>query len=182
MTRLTELTPEEMTPEQKEAVAGILAGPRNRLAGPMNAWLRSPDFCDKAQRLGAFCRFQSSLDKRISELAILLTARHWRAQFEWYAHAPMALAAGLDKAIVDAIRERRRPERMADDETVVYDLFHQLYEARRVEDATYARAKALFGERGVVDLVGVMGYYSLVSMSLNTFEVPLPEGVAEPLD
>jgi len=182
MSRVSELKLEDMTPRQREVYEEIVAGPRKGARGPFNALLRSPDLAEKAQKLGAYCRFQTALEPRVAEMAILMTARQWRANFEWYAHAILAREAGLDPAIIDAIEAEKRPAKMADDEAIVWDFFRQTYDNRRVDDATYARAKAAFGERGVCDLVGVMGYYSLVSMTLNTFQVPLPPGEKAPFD
>lgn len=181
MARIAQLTLEEMTPEQREVARDILATPRKGIGGPFNAWLRSPELADRAQKLGAFCRFGSSLPPRLSELAILLTARHWTAQYEWYAHEPAALEGGLAPAIIQAIRERRRPEGMATDEQVVHDVFSQLHADRRIADDLYARARDILGERGIADLVGIMGYYGLVSMTLNVFDVEVPGGL-KPLD
>lgn len=181
MTRITQLTLEEMTAEQRAVAEAILSTPRKGIGGPFNAWLRSPELADRAQKLGAFCRFGSSLPPRLSELAILLTARHWTAQYEWYAHEPAALEGGLAPAIVEAIRERRRPEGMAADEEVVHDVFTALHADRRISDELYGRARDLLGEGGLADLVGIMGYYTLVSMTLNVFDVEVPGGL-RPLD
>ncbi len=165
-----------MSPEQKKVYDDIVSGPRGGIRGPFAAWLRSPQLADRAQKLGEYCRFNTSLPKRLSELAILMTARHWTAQFEWYAHARLAREAGLDDAIVEAIREHQRPARMADDEAAIYDFCNEAYALHYVTDATYARAIAQFGEASVVELVGVIGYYCLVSLTLNIFKMPLPEG------
>lgn len=180
MSRLSILNPEEMTEEQRKAYDEIAAGPRKRAnVGPFNAWLRSPVLAEHAQKLGAYCRFNSSLSKGLSELAILVTAKTWRAQYEWFAHAPMARDGGISDDIIDAILAGTRPTFAKADEEVVYDICTELYEARRVSDATYAKGVELLGEAGVVDVIGVAGYYGLVSMTLNTFQVALPEG--EPL-
>jgi len=179
--RIDALTPERMDPAQRRVYDTIMAGPRGSMGGPFHAWLHSPELADRAQHLGAFCRFDSSLEKRLSELAILCTARHWTAQFEWYAHEPMARDGGLAQAVIDAVRERRRPAFAHADEAAVYDFCQELYADGRVGSETYARAVAELGQRGVVDLVGILGYYALVSMTLNVFEMPLPDGVAPPL-
>jgi 4-carboxymuconolactone decarboxylase len=181
MSRLAPLEPARLTPEQKKVYDDILAGPRGGIGGPFAAWLRSPALADRAQKLGEFCRFNTSLPKRLSELAILMTARHWTAQFEWYAHARMAREAGLADAIIEAIRVRQRPAAMQDDEAAIYDFCNEAYALHYVTDDTYARAIALFGEPTVVELVGVIGYYCLVSLTLNVFRMPLPDGVEEPL-
>lgn len=182
MARLTPLTPETMDGEQRRVHDDIVGGPRGGVRGPFQAWLRSPTLADRAQKLGEYCRYNSALEPRLSELAILYTARQWAAQFEWYAHEPMARKAGLGQEVIDAIRARRRPDFANADEAAVYDVCSELYATKRVSPATYERAVAALGERGVVDLIGVSGYYALVSMTLNTFEVDLPEGVDPPLD
>ncbi len=173
--------PDKLTARQREVLDAITAGPRGGARGPFAALLRSPELCEKAQELGAFCRFGTSLGPRLSELAILVTAREWTAQYEWFAHARLAREAGLDEAVIDAIRDRRRPEGMAEDEAAIYDLATELYAAKRVSDAAYGRAVAALGEAGVVETIGVMGYYCLVSMVLNVSGVELPEGEPEPL-
>ena len=181
MARLPMPAEEELTDRQRAVLEAIVSGPRGGARGPFAALLRSPELCERAQLLGAFCRFGTSLGPRLTELAILVTAREWTAQYEWFAHARLAREAGLDEAIIDAIRERRRPEAMAADEAAVHDLATELYATRRVGDATYERARAALGEAGIVEMLGVMGYYGLVSMVLNVSGVELPEGEPEPL-
>lgn len=183
MSRMPPLKPEAMTPEQRHAHEAITAGPRGTATrGPFNAWLRSPGFCDPAQRVGAHCRFGNALPPRLFEIAILCTARFWSAQFEWFAHAKLAAEAGIASDIIEAIRQRKKPAFQQADEALVYEFSDELYRNKGVSDALYARAIEAFGERGVVDLVGTMGYYCMVSLSLNAFRVPLPEGEKPPLD
>lgn len=179
--RFPPLTLDEMTAEQRAAAEAILAGPRKRLAGPFNVWMRSPDLGDKLQRVGEYVRFRSSLPGRLNEFAILITARHWTAQFEWYAHLPLALAAGLDPQVAADLADGRRPADMQDDEAAIYDFCIELRRDRQVAEPTYAAIRDRFGERGVVDLIGLMGYYDTVSMTLNIGQVPLPDGQALPL-
>ncbi len=181
MSRLAPLTNETMTPEQRQTADAIRSGPRGGLRGPFEAWLRAPGLADTAQRLGAYCRFGTSLPGDINELAILLTGKHWKAQFEFWAHARLALEAGLDPAIVEAVRTGAPPPFSRDIERVVYDFVTEYLRTLRISEATYRRAIDILGERGTVDLIGVVGYYGLVSMTLNVFEVSLPEGVSEPL-
>lgn len=181
MTRLPQIPTEKLTPEQRRVHDAIVAGPRGGVRGPFAAWLRSPELADRAQKLGEFLRFNTSLSKRLNEMAIIITARAWTAQYEWYAHARLAREAGLDDAIIKAIAERRRPDRMAEDEAVVYDFCTELHRDHRVSDATWKRAVAAFGETGAVELIGVSGYYVLVAMTLNVAEVQLPEGEPLPL-
>lgn len=180
MTRLTTLTPETMTDEQRRAYEEIIAGPRGGIRGPFNALLRSPGMCDHAQRLGAFIRYESVLPGKLRELAICITARHWAAQYEWYAHSKIAREQGLADSILDAIAEKKRPTFSEPAEETVYDFCTQVLQTPEVGDAAYRAATDLLGEQGVVELVGLMGYYCLVALTLNTFQVPLPEG-AKPL-
>ncbi len=181
MPRIPAIDPADMNDAQRQFHDAIVSGPRGGMGGPFQAWIHSPEFADRAQRLGEYCRFNSVLEPRLSELAILITARHWTAQFEWYAHEPMALKGGLSKMVIEAIRERRQPTFDKADEAAVYEFATELYRERTVSDATYASAKTQLGEQGVVDLVGVLGYYVLVAMTLNVFDMPLPEGVPLPL-
>jgi 4-carboxymuconolactone decarboxylase len=179
MPRLAPLDLEALTPAQKEVADAIRGGPRGGLRGPFEAWLRSPGLADTAQKLGAYCRFGSSLPGDINELAILLTGKHWKSQFEFWAHARLALQAGLDPAIIEAVRTGAEPPFTREIERVVYVAVTEYFETHRLSDATYKRAIDIFGEAGLVDLIGVVGYYGLVSMTLNVFEVALPEGEAE---
>lgn len=180
--RFPELTPQTMTPEQRRVAGSIQSGPRGAgLRGPFNALLRSPDLADAVQKVGEIVRFRSSIPARLNELAIIVTGRKWTAQYEFYAHRQLGLKAGLSAEIADAVAAGRRPERMQDDEADVYDFATELLDSGEVSEATYARALARFGERGVIDLVGACGYYTLVSLVLNTAQVPLPPGEAPPL-
>jgi 4-carboxymuconolactone decarboxylase len=172
---------EAMTPAQREVAEAIASGPRGGLRGPFQAWLRSPEVAQRLQKVGEYLRFSSSVPRRLNELAILITARAWDAQFEWYAHHRLALEAGLDPAVAADIAAGRRPASMRDDEAVVYDFCTELRDTRRVGDETLARAQALLGEAGVIDLIAVSGYYDIVSMTLNVAEVPLPDGLEPPL-
>jgi 4-carboxymuconolactone decarboxylase len=174
--RFKPLTVAAMTPEQRTVVDHLLAGERASTSGPFNVFLRSPEMADIAQQLGARVRYHSSLPPRLNEMAILLTARHWTAQYEWYAHKRLALQAGLAPAIVDAIGAGKRPPNLPAEERALYEFQTQLLETRQVSDAAFQAAVAAFGERGVVDLLFNMGYYQLVSMVLNADRYPLPEG------
>ena len=179
--RFPPLSLEAMTPAQREVAEAIASGPRGGLRGPFQAWLRSPETAQRLQKVGEYLRFSSSVPPRLNELAILITARAWDAQFEWYAHHRLALEAGLDPAVAADIAAGRRPEPMRADEAVVYDFCTELRGTRNVSDATLARALDLLGEQGVIELIGVSGYYDTVSMTLNVAEVPLPDGVDLPL-
>ena len=179
--RFPALTPAAMSEEQRAVWAEIMAGPRTSAAGPFKAMLRSPGLMRHAQKLGAYVRFESAIPPRLNELAILMTARKWTAQFEWWAHAQLARQAGLDEAIIEAIRTGQPPAQMQADEAAVYAFCDALLQTGAVPDPVYAVAHALFGERGVVDLVGAVGYYSLVSFMLNVDRTPLPPGETPPL-
>lgn len=174
--RFPPLTYERMTPEQKTMTGHVLAGERGSMNGPFNVLLRSPEMGDLAQKFGAHIRFHSSLPKKLNEFAILITARSWNSQFEWYAHHQYALQAGLSAGIIEAVASGKRPSSMQPDEEVVYNFCSELLHTKEVSDATFQAAVNKLGERGVVDLVGVMGYYHLVSMLLNIDRYPLPDG------
>ena len=179
--RFPPLEMDAMTPAQRQVAEAIASGPRGGLRGPFQAWLRSPDLADRLQKVGEYLRFSSTVPRRLNELAILITARAWDAQYEWYAHHRMAMEAGLDPAAAAAVAEGRRPASMQADEAVVYDFCTELRATRNVSDATLAAALELLGEQGVIDLIAVGGYYDVVSMTLNVAEVPLPDGVPLPL-
>jgi 4-carboxymuconolactone decarboxylase len=170
-----------MTEAQRRVRDAVLAGKRGRMVPPVEVWLRSPGLAERAQSLGEYCRFETALPPRLAEIAILVSARHWRAQFEWWAHARLARDAGIDEAVIEAIRTRREPPLADAQSRLVYRFARALLADGRVDDALFAEAQRLLGERGVVDLVGIVGYYALVSMTLNAFEVPTPDGTA-PLD
>lgn len=183
---------ENLTPEQKALSEAIKSGPRAKLAssgaskpgplgGPFNVWLRSPGIGNLVQQLGEEIRFRSSLSGKLNELAILVTARNWTSQYEWVAHHKLALEGGLDPKIAEAVARGRRPEGMDADETLVYEFSQELQASQGVSDELYARAVARFGERGVVDLISVNGFYVLVSMCLNVDRTPVPPGTPLPL-
>jgi 4-carboxymuconolactone decarboxylase len=180
MMRIPELRPENMTEEQKAVMQEIVSGPHGRIVGPFLAWLCSPELARRARTLSEFIRFRTSLPPRLSELAILITGRFWRAEFEFYAHAILAKKTGLDDAVVAALAEQRRPKFKLEGERVVYDLITELLTTTRVREATYARAVQALGQQTVVELVATAGYYSMVSLTLNAFQVPLPEGEPSP--
>jgi 4-carboxymuconolactone decarboxylase len=191
--RFKVLTQEEMTPAQKELVEAIRSGPRASVAGsaanagggtvgsPFNVFLRSPEMGDSLQKVGSYIRFKSSLGMRLNELAILIVARQWSAQYEWHAHHRLALQAGLDPKIAEDIAQGRRPAGMKADEETVYDFCRELLETKQVSDATYKAALDRFGERGIMDLIGVAGYYTLVAMVLNVDRTPIPGDGKPPL-
>lgn len=180
MTRPPVLDEAALTPEQKRVHDEILSGPRGIVEGPLRVWLMSPKLADRAQALGAFCRYDTKLPPRLSELAILVTGAFWKAGFEWAVHCPIALKAGVDPAVAEAIRTRKEPVFAAEEDAAVYAFARELHANRKVSDATYDRAIAALGLETVVELVGVLGYYTLISMTINAFHVPLPEGAPDP--
>jgi 4-carboxymuconolactone decarboxylase len=175
--RFKPLTWDQMTPEQQTMTTNLLSGPRRGLGGPFNVLLRSPEMGDLTQKLGEYARFRPSVPAKLRELAIIVTARHWTAQFEWNAHRQAAAQAGLSESIIQSIATRKRPSGMQPDEEAVYNFANELLETSQVSDATFKAAVDKFGEKGVVDIIGVMGYYQMVSMLLNVDRYPLPAGV-----
>jgi len=167
---------ETMTPEQKAMVQHILAGDRSTLGGPFNVLLRSPEMGDLAGQMGGIMRFHSSIPSKLNELAIILTARHWTSEYEWYAHRRAAATAGLAEEKIQAIAANRKPAALDADEQLVYNFCTEMLQTHQLSDATFAATKAKFGERGIVDLIGVMGWYQMVSMALNADRYPLPDG------
>ena len=179
--RMPEIPPEKMTDAQMKAATEFAEGRGYAVRGPFAAMLRSPEVMLRAKAMGDYLRYKSIIPPHLNEFAILITARQWGQNYEWQAHRPIAEKAGLKPEIAQAVADGRRPYGMSPEEEVVYDFCAELHANRSVSDATYQRALERFGERGVVDLVGVSGYYTLVSMVLNVARHPLPEGVAPPL-
>jgi 4-carboxymuconolactone decarboxylase len=178
--RFKPLTWEQLTVQQRTMVDDLLSGSRGSLNGPFNVLLRSPEMGNLAQKLGEYVRFHTSVPRRLNEMAILMTAKAWSCQYEWHAHKPLALDAGLHSSVIDDIQAGRRPGRMREDEAVVYDFANELREHRRVTDETFTRTRTLLGEQGVVDLIALMGYYDLVAMTLNVDRYPVPDGAPLP--
>lgn len=179
--RLGPLSTDQMNPAQRAAAQAVIDGPRGALYGPFVPLLRSPELMECAHRMGEYLRYRSAIGTRLSELAILVTARQWNQQVEWAIHAPIALQSGIASAVVEAIAARRQPRGMADDETAVYEFCIELHQLKQVTDRTYDRALALFGEHGVVDLMGINGYYTFLAMVMNTAQTGTPPSSAAPL-
>jgi 4-carboxymuconolactone decarboxylase len=179
--RLRPIPPEEWTDAQRAAAQEIVNGPRGALYGPFVPLLRSPELMGYAQRLGEYLRYRSAIGARLSELAILVTAREWDQQVEWAIHAPIAQQAGITADVIKAIAHRQRPKAMLADEEVVVEFCLELHRDKRVSDRVYKDALALFGEQGVVDLMGVNGYYTFLAMVMNTAQTEAPASSAEPL-
>jgi 4-carboxymuconolactone decarboxylase len=169
-----------MTGEQRTVAQEIVSGPHGRLVGPYLAWLQCPDLARRARSLSEYIRFRAQLPRRLSELAILVTGRYWKADFEFYAHRIMGRQAGLDDALIDSIAAGKRPAFQNADDAIVYDLCTEIYQTHRVGDALYARAVEALSLPVVVELVTTIGYYSMVSITLNTFEIGLPDGEPSP--
>jgi 4-carboxymuconolactone decarboxylase len=174
--RLPVLTQETMSERQRQLLEAIKSGPRGKFTygGPFAVYLHAPEFGLLAQELGAFCRFKTKLPPRLSEFAILVTAQHWQAQYEWHAHAVIAERAGVTPETIADLRAGRVPRTAPVDERVLYDFITELYATRRVSDSNYARVNTLLGNAATVELVGLLGYYALVAMTLNVFRMMPP--------
>src|SRR5256885_5430401 len=166
----------EMSAEQKEPSDDSIAGKRGAPPAPMMAWLNSPEMARHATRLGEVMRYNTLFPAKLSEIAILVTARHWTSHYEWYAHKRLALKGGMDPKIIDDIRDRRTPVFDDPKAKMIYDLAKSLHEGHGVSKSLYDEAVGVLTERGIVEVIGLCGYYTMVSMTLNTFEFGLPEG------
>jgi 4-carboxymuconolactone decarboxylase len=175
MGRVASLKPEELSPEQK-ALYDDIAGARGRVGGPFGIWLRQPALVDPANRFGNALRLHGKLDRRLFELMTIVVARHWGAQYEWFVHAEAARKAGIADAAIEALRNNRKPDFAREDERLVYDIVTELNEAKRLGDASYRRALDFFGLDLLVELITAAGFYTLVAMMLNAFEVDTPDG------
>ncbi len=185
MSRLTPLSMEELSADQRAVLDAINAGPRGKrgqigLIGPFGVWVRAPRLGMPAQNLGASLRFETSLPQSLKEIAICTVGAHYRAKFEFAAHAPLAIAAGVAPPVIEAIRLGETPDFDKDDEELSYRVATELLEQHGLSNATYARAKETFGENGLIELVTVIGYYCMVSLTLNAFQIPLPETMDDP--
>jgi 4-carboxymuconolactone decarboxylase len=179
--RLPELTEDKLDGTQQALLSSMRAGPRGdrvKLGGPFGVYMHAPRYGELTQQLGAFVRFKTSLSPRLSEFAILCTARLWRAQYEWHAHAPIAEKAGVKAEAIADLKAGRTPKKVAADERAIFDFVQELYKKRRVGERTYRRVQGFLGDAGMVELTGILGYYAGVSMILNVFNVPLPDGAA----
>ncbi len=179
--RLGPIPLDQMSDAQRAAAQAIIDGPRGAVYGPFIPLLRSPELMDHAQRMGEYLRYRSAIGVRLSELAILVTARAWNQQVEWAIHAPIAAQVGIPPGVINAIARREQPEGMLVDEAAVHAFCIELHRDKQVSDATYAQALALFGEQGVVDLMGLNGYYTLLAMVMNTARTEVPSSTAAPL-
>ncbi len=180
MSRMPDVSRESLSEAQRVVFDLIASGPHAKVIGPFPAWLQSPELARRARSLSEFLRFQSSPSKRLAEIAILVTGRHWKSEFEFYAHAELARNAGVEEPIIQAIAAGKRPQFSRSDDAIAYDLCTELLESRRIADATYNRAVDAFGLQTLVELVAIVGYYCMVSLTLNAFEAPLPSGEPSP--
>lgn len=180
-TRFPDMSPGAMSPEQKSMYDAIMAGPRHSMEGPFNAWLRSPVLGTRLQAVGEYLRFNTTVPHKLNEFAILITAVEWSSGFEWYAHHPLALKAGLEPEVAEQLRQGKRPTTMTPDEAVVYDFVTQLHRQHQVSNKNFADATALVGEQGVMDLIALVGYYDIVSMTLNVAQVQPPQNAGPTL-
>jgi 4-carboxymuconolactone decarboxylase len=175
--RLSNVTEEQMTPAQRALAADMMQSRgKTAIGGPFGVFLHAPDYGDFAQKLGAYCRYRTAVPPRLSEFAILVIARLWRAQYEWYIHAPIAEKAGVSAKTIKELQAGRMPASAKKDERALYDFISELHKTRRVSEKTYKRVHAALGDTGMVEFTGILGYYTLVAMTLNVFNVPLPEG------
>jgi 4-carboxymuconolactone decarboxylase len=181
MARIKLYPTDDMSPEQQRVHQEIISGARGKIVGPLRAALHNAELADRMQKLGELLRFRTGLTPRLSELAILVTARHWDSQFEWFQHEPIARRAGVPGASVDAIARGEAPAQQADDEAAVHDYTRELLATHAVSAPVYQRALELLGERGVVELTALIGYYSMVALTLNAHEFDLPAGTPAPL-
>jgi 4-carboxymuconolactone decarboxylase len=176
--RMPPIPAEKLTDEQRKAVEEFRAARNAGVSGPFAPLLRSPEVMNRARAMGDYLRFKSVFPPRLSEFAILITARHWTQNYEWDAHYQLALKGGLREDIARAVAEGRRPERMAEDEEILYNFCTELHQNQSISDATYARALKAFGEQGIIDAIGISGYYTFLAMVLNTSRTPVPAGRA----
>jgi 4-carboxymuconolactone decarboxylase len=182
MSRIPDIVPEKLSAEQRRVYDAVVAGPRGQVVGPLRVWVHNPGLADPAQALGAYCRYGTNLPPRLLELAILIAGAYWKAGFEWAHHAPLGIKAGLDPAAVEQIRVGGSPRFAREDEQAVYDFATELLTTRRVPPPIWDRARILLGTEALIDIVGILGYYSLISLTINAFEVPLPPGAAPPFE
>ena len=173
---------EQMTDLQKKHAEEIIKGPRGALYGPFIPLIRSPELMDRAQRMGEYLRYHSAIGNKLSELVILIVSRQWTQQFEWDTHEPIALKVGISPETVKAIREGRRPTSLSEDEQIIYDVTNELDATKDLSDATYKRAVDRFGEQGVIDMVGIQGYYTLLAMIMNAARTTVSDPKTTPLE
>ena len=178
MAKLPNLAPEDMSADQRRVHDEIAAGPRGTVPAPHQIWLYSPGLCDPVQKVGAYCRYNSHLPPQLSELAIMVVGQNWRAKYEFWAHANIAREVGVSEDIIEAVRTGQTPNfaNAAPNSEIVWRVAKEMIETRKLSDASYNEAEAALGRPALVDLVGIVGYYCLVSLTLNVFEAEVPDG------
>ena len=176
MARMPQLLRDDMTPEQQRVHDDIAGGPRGGVRGPFHALLYSPPLADAAQKLGQYVRYDCSIPQKLRELAILVTAYHWKAQYEWFAHETHAREAGISDSVIEAIRQGESPTFIDEAEEEIYNFCSELYENKRISDASFAKVEARHGKVGAVELGGLLGHYNLIAITLNIAEIPVPSG------
>ena len=179
--RMPPIAADKLTDAQKKAAETFAEGRGYAVRGPFVPLIRSPEVMLRAKAMGDYLRFKSTIPPRLSEMVILIVSREWTQQYEWVAHHDIAIKAGLSPAIADSIADGSRPAAMSAEEEAAYDLSIEIQRTKRVSDATYAKAIVKFGEQGVIDLLGINGYYTLLAMTMNATRTGLPAGVPEPL-
>jgi 4-carboxymuconolactone decarboxylase len=181
MPRIPLPSAEEMTPQQRRVYDQVIAGPRGQVVGPLRAVIHSPELAERWSRMGEYLRYSTCLPRKLNELAILITGRRWNAQIEFHVHAEAARAAGLKPAAIEAIRAGQPPVFAEEAEHETYEFAREIQQTGRVTETTYRAVERRWGARGVVELTALIGYYTMVSMTLNAHEIPLPRGVPTPL-
>lgn len=180
MVRVPDIIEEQLTPDQRRVYDEIQSGPRGAVGGPLRIWLNNPAFADIAQKLGIYCRYNTGFPARLSELAILVVVARWRAGVEFAAHAPIATGNGLDSAIVEAIRTGDEPRFENADEALIFEASNEVLTTKRLAQKTYDRVIETFGQSGLIDLIGILSYYTMIAMTVGVFEMDMPEGVTDP--
>jgi len=176
LSRLPQIPYEEMTPDQQNLHDEILSGPRTHIAGPMHTWFLSPTYGSLIQKVGAFCRYETSLEPRLSELAIIIVARHWDADVEWFAHSKIAFENGLAQETIDAIRIRKRPHFEREDEELIFDITTSILDTKTLSDEMFVIAENKMGKKTLLELTAIIGYYCNIAIQLNVFEIPTEDG------
>jgi 4-carboxymuconolactone decarboxylase len=176
LSRLPTLKYEDMSPDQKALHDEILSGPRTQIAGPMHTWFLNPSYGSLIQKVGAFCRYETSLEPRLSELAIIIVARHWNASVEWFAHSRIALKNGISQETIDNIKLHKRPNFTEEDETLIFDITRSILDTKGLTDELFQIAEDKMGKKSLLELTAIIGYYCNIAIQLNVFKIPTADG------
>ena len=176
LSRLQNLKYGDMSQDQKDLHDEILSGPRTQIAGPMHAWFLNPSYGSLIEKVGAFCRYETSIEPRLSELAIIIVARHWNANVEWFAHSEIAIKSGILQETVEAIELNKRPDFKKEDEALIFDITKSILDTKGLTDELFKRAEDTIGKTSLLDLTAIIGYYCNVAIQLNVFEIPSDDG------